>query len=142
MNNLNPQLTFIFNIVLISIFALSCHHKPHVHSEETKEIEKPELAHNVDLWLVEGTSQEDILAFEKGLEKLSSVPTILTYYWGKPAATPERDVIDHSYDYSINSFFKSLADQDAYQEDPIHLEFIENHNAIWEKVVVYDNVTN
>ena len=51
-----------------------------------------------------------------------------------------RGVVDNSYDYAINVHFNSVADEKAYQSEPIHLEFIENHNEIWEKVIVYDNL--
>jgi hypothetical protein len=35
-------------------------------------------------------------------------------------------------------FFDNLEDQEAYQNDPIHKEFIEDCSHLWEKVVVYD----
>ena len=34
----------------------------------------------------------------------------------------------------------SMAAQDAYQIDPIHLAFVENYKHLWTKVVVYDSV--
>ena len=102
---------------------------------------KPVMAHNVYFWLKEGTSKEERLAFEKGLTKLGTVPCLNMYFWGKPADTEERDVIDRSYDYAINSFFVTLEDQETYQSHPIHLEFIKNHNHIWSKVKVFDNLT-
>ena len=103
---------------------------------------KPHMAHTVYFWLKEGTSEEDKKAFEKGLDKLGTVPGIHTFFWGAPASTEKRDVVDNSYQYAINSFFSSLEDQLAYQEHPIHLEFIKNHSHIWESVKVYDNVTH
>ena len=103
---------------------------------------KPYMAHNVFFWLKEDTSEKDKLAFEIGLKKLGTVPNIQSFYWGKPASTENRDVVDNSYHYSINSFFTSLENQLIYQEHPIHSEFIENHSHIWETVKVYDNLTN
>ncbi len=103
---------------------------------------KPAMAHNVYFWVKEGTSEQEILGFEKGLKKLGTVPTLLHYYWGKPAPTEKRNVTDHSYHYSINALFASLADHNTYQVDPIHNEFVESHSTIWEKVKVYDNLTN
>jgi hypothetical protein len=35
--------------------------------------------------------------------------------------------------------FKTSADQDSYQTDPIHLKFVETCSALWDKVVVYDS---
>ena len=95
--------------------------------------------HNVYFWLKENVTEEQKTAFEGGLRKLSTCPTILTYYYGKPAGTP-RQVVDNSYQYSLSIHFKSAADQDAYQVEPIHEEFITLYRALWERVRVYDTV--
>ena len=100
------------------------------------------MAHTVFVWLKADTSQEDELAFIQGMKKLGEVPSLQAYYWGKAAATEKRAVIDDSYHYAINCFFKSVSDHDEYQVHPLHLEFIENHKHIWEKVLVYDNEMN
>ena len=99
------------------------------------------MVHNVYFWIKDGTSEKNILAFEKALEKLGTVSSLQTYYWGKPAPTEQREVIDHSYQYSINAFFETIDDHNAYQVDPIHNDFVQNHSSIWEKVQVYDNLT-
>jgi len=80
-------------------------------------------------------------AFEKGLTKLGTCPQIQSYNWGPPAPTEARGVVDNTFAYAINVHFATIEDQNAYQEEPIHLEFIENHQDLWEKVIVYDNVT-
>ncbi len=100
---------------------------------------QPKFAHNVYFWLKKGTTKIEEQAFMEGLTKLGTVPSIHSYYWGKPAATEKRGVVDNSYHYAINSFFSSIEEHDLYQVDPIHLAFIEDHKHIWEKVVVYDN---
>lgn len=101
---------------------------------------KPALAHTVFFWLKEGTSEEDRLAFEKGLEKLGQISLIHSFHWGPPADARKRDVIDDSYDYALNSLFMSLEDEEAYQQDPDHDVFIANHKHIWETVKVYNNL--
>jgi hypothetical protein len=108
-------------------------------NHNTAQMKKPGMIHTVFFWVKEGTSNADIQAFEKGLEKLGSCPQIQSYYWGPPSSTEQRGVVDGSFTYAINVHFATIEDQNAYQEEPIHLEFIENHNAIWEKVIVYDN---
>ena len=45
-----------------------------------------------------------------------------------------------TYDISWLVFFESPADQDSYQNDPIHLKFVEECSLLWEKVTVYDTV--
>jgi len=137
------RLTLIFNLLICLLFLAACESAtPTSPKVETpmKEIVKPTLAHTVYFWLKEGTSDGDKVAFENGLRKLGTCPTLHTFHWGTPASTEDRDVVDHSYDYAINSFFASIDDQNAYQIEPIHLEFIENHQHIWESVKVYDNV--
>ena len=99
----------------------------------------PVLIHTVFFWTKEGTTEEQKKAFEAGLVKLGTCPQIGAFYWGPPAATEKRGVVDNSYDYAINVHFESLEMQAAYQPEPIHMEFIENHQDLWDKVVVYDN---
>jgi len=134
---------FIFSIVLL----FSCKNDPAQpnpidQSSLLSEIVKPGLIHNVYFWAKEGTSPERLKDLEKGLEELGKCPSIQNYYWGPSAPTEDRDVVDHSYDYSVSVHFASLEDQDKYQTDPIHLKFIEDCQDIWGKVVVYDNVVN
>ncbi len=107
---------------------------------EKEKMEKVGLIHTVYFYIKEGVTEEQKKQFEKGLVKLGTVPGILSYYWGPPAKTPKRDVIDDSYAYAINVHFKSLAEQDAYQIHPDHLEFIKLYEDLWADVKVYDNV--
>jgi len=116
------------------------HDHGHEHTSSDKKDMKPALIHTVFFWSKEGTTAEQKAAFAKGLEKLGTCPQIHSYYWGPPAPTEAREVVDNSYDYAINVHFASVEDQNAYQSEPIHLEFIENHKDIWDKVIVYDNV--
>jgi len=99
----------------------------------------PVLIHTVFFWTKEDTTDEQKKAFEGGLEKLGTCPQIGAYYWGPPASTEARGVVDNTYDYAINVHFESLELQAEYQEEPIHKEFIKNHEDIWDKVIVYDN---
>ena len=139
--------TFAASILLIS-FNLSVDsqedntdtRKSNSENSESENMSTPGLIHTVYFWTKEGTSKEDLAAFEKGLVTLGTCPQIQTYYWGPPAPTEARGVIDNSYAYAINVHFATLEDEAAYQVEPIHLKFIEDHNAIWEKVVVYDNL--
>lgn len=135
------------SLLIISIFVLSnCtaqrDTKPKVTTqmiEESPTSADTKLIHTVYFWLTDDATDERKKAFEKALEDLSLVPSIDKFYWGVPAATEERGVIDSSYDYAINVFFNSLEDQLAYQVDPLHLKFVEENEAIFKKVIVYDN---
>lgn len=105
----------------------------------TTNMEKPVLIHTVFFWVKEGTTDIERQAFEKGLVMLGTCPQIHNFYWGPPAPTEARGVVDNTYDYAINVHFKSLDDQAEYQKEPIHMKFIEDHKDLWGKVIVYDN---
>lgn len=93
--------------------------------------------HHVYFWLKNHDSKEDKDKLVAGLRKLSAVKTIKNFHIGEPAAT-NRDVIDRSYNISWCLFFNNKADQDSYQTDPIHLNFVKENADLWTKVVVYD----
>jgi Stress responsive A/B Barrel Domain len=95
--------------------------------------------HHVYFWLKNPGSEEDRTKLIDGLKKLSKANTIKKFYIGTPAAT-NRDVIERSYSVSWLLFFDDPATQDSYQTDPIHLKFVEECSALWNKVVVYDSI--
>jgi hypothetical protein len=94
--------------------------------------------HHVYFWLKNHDSKEDRDKLVAGLKKLSAVKTIKSFHIGEPAAT-NRDVIDRSYNISWCLFFSNKADQDSYQTDPVHLDFVKENADLWTKVVVYDS---
>jgi hypothetical protein len=97
------------------------------------------FVHHVFFWLKNADSKDDLNKLLAGLKKLSAVKTIQQFHIGKPAST-SRSVIDGSYQVSWFTLFANKEDQDSYQVDPIHLQFVEECNALWSKVVVYDTV--
>lgn len=100
---------------------------------------KNTFIHHVYFWLKNPGSSADRDKLVEGLKKLSKVKTIKQFHIGKPAAT-NREVIDTSYAVSWFVLFDNAADQASYQEDPIHLKFVEDCSSLWEKVIVYDSV--
>lgn len=94
--------------------------------------------HHVYFWLKNPDRTQDLDLLIEGLRKLSEVKTIHSFHIGRPAAT-NREVIDRSYSVSWCLFFRNKADQDSYQEDPIHKKFVEDCAALWSRVVVYDS---
>ncbi len=96
--------------------------------------------HTVFFWMKDGVTDDEKKTFvEKGLKELTKCPTIQNSYYGPPAHTP-REVVDNSYDYAWVCHFKSKEDEAKYQDDPIHLKFIEDFKHLWDKVQVYDNL--
>jgi Stress responsive A/B Barrel Domain len=95
--------------------------------------------HHVYFWLNNPESEEDLTKLATGLKKLSSVKTIKQFHIGEPAKT-HRNVIDRSYSLSWLLIFENADDQEEYQVDPIHLNFVKECSHLWSRVVVYDSV--
>jgi hypothetical protein len=98
------------------------------------------LVHHVFFWLKEPKNPAVRKQFEQALNDLLKVETIKFSHVGIPAGTESRDVVDHSYTYSMITFFDSQKGQDTYQVDPIHVKFVEENKHLWSKVVVYDTL--
>ena len=94
--------------------------------------------HHVFFWLKEN-SENNRKQLIEGLEKLSSATTIKEFHIGIPART-DRDVIENTYSVSWMILFDNAADQDSYQVDPIHLNFVKECSHLWNKVTVFDSV--
>ena len=95
------------------------------------------LVHTVLFWLRKDLTEDSITEFRLALETLKGIQHTEAVYIGRPADTPERPVIDSSYDFCLTVLLKDVAAHDAYQADPIHQEFIK-HKDLWLKVKVYD----
>jgi Tol biopolymer transport system component len=102
--------------------------------------EKPFLIHTVYFWFKDEVSEDRIQLFANDLERLSKVSSIQSFYYGPPASTEARAVVDNTYDIALNVHFASIEDEAKYQVDPIHLKFVEECKDLWDKVVVYDNL--
>lgn len=96
-----------------------------------------ELTHTVYFWLNNGADTE---AFEQGLNSLREIPSVNRLDIVKPASTPSRGVVDNSFDYALVVYFDDVAGHDAYQEHPVHLKFVSDHEAKFKEVRVYDHV--
>ncbi|MFT4534584.1 MAG: hypothetical protein ACJA1A_002350 [Saprospiraceae bacterium] len=134
------SIVFIF---FICFLAISCTTKTET---KTTFIEEPEtkatnpgFIHAVYFWLKKDNPALLKELKEVALPKLATVPSIKNVYWGPPAGTP-RDVVDNSYDISWIVTFENAVDQDKYQVDPLHVEFVEKYKSLFEKVQVYDNL--
>jgi hypothetical protein len=97
------------------------------------------FVHHVYFYLKNKGSEADKAKLLEGLNKLAKVPTIKFVHIGSPATT-DRSVIEKGYAVSWLCFFNNLEDEEIYQKHPIHLKFVEDYSALWEKVIVYDSV--
>jgi len=98
----------------------------------------PPVGHHVFFWLKDPSSAADRDKLVEGLKTLSGIPIIRELHVGVIASTEKRDVVDTSWQVSELMFFDNVADQAAYQQHPIHLDFVNNYSHLWTKVVVYD----
>ena len=91
-------------------------------------------------WLKEERRNDaDRATFEAGMAKLAGSKTLARGSWGRPAATEERPVTDHSWDYGLSFEFATMDDHLAYQgDDPHHVEFVGAFKDWWERVLVMD----
>ena len=98
------------------------------------------MEHHVYFWMKEGRDNpSDRSRFEAGMNKLMESKTLDSGCWGQPAATEERPVTDHSWDYALSFKFATMEDHDSYQSnDPHHREFVEDFKDWWERVLVMD----
>ena len=99
------------------------------------------ILHNVYFWLDDDIKQADRDTFIDGLRLLMTDSNIVHAYYGTPATTPTRDVIDNTYDYAIVVLFDDVAGHDAYQVSAIHDKFLADHAAKFKRVTVYDMET-
>ena len=93
--------------------------------------------HNVYFWLADGLSEDDLAAFEQGLDSLTKDPAAIGGHYGRPADI-HREVVERSYTYGLVVIFEDMAAHDAYQESEVHLKFLREHRSKWTKLVVYD----
>lgn len=99
---------------------------------------KAMVIHHVFFWLKNPASEADRNKLLEGVHNLAKISTIRQIFVGIPASTEKRDVVDNSYHVSELLFFDNLAGQKAYQDHPIHQAFVANYSHLWERVVVYD----
>ena len=103
------------------------------------DLKEPNFMHTVYFWLKEDLSPKDKAIFDQKVAALGAIKSVSRYRMGGAEATEERGVVDNSYSLALNVEFTSIANHDAYQIDPIHLDFVESCKTFWDKVIVYDN---
>ena len=65
---------------------------------------------------------------------------IVYFSAGARHADYQREVNDLDFDVALTIVFESTAAQDAYQVTEPHLQFIDEFNANWERVRVFDSL--
>jgi Stress responsive A/B Barrel Domain len=97
------------------------------------------FVHHVFFYMAADASETDKATLKSGIESLTAIASIRQWHLGVPAAT-NRAVIDTSYAFSWLTLFDDAAGEAAYQVDPLHLTFIEEHKHLWVNVKIYDSL--
>lgn len=134
-----PHTKVFLIALLLSAMTTNVFAQQEAQSAETEVEQEGAFVHTVFFWLEDGDSEADRQALYEGLQTLKEISEIQQAYIGVPAPT-NRSVIDRSYDYSITFVFEDQEAQDAYQEHPIHEQFVEEYSHLWQRVLVYDAV--
>jgi hypothetical protein len=96
------------------------------------------LIHAVYFWFKAGADPALIAHFEEGLKRLSAIAEVEQAYYGRPANTSARPVVDATFAWALIATFADVAAHDRYQNHPVHHAFLEEFAVLWEKVRVYD----
>jgi len=98
----------------------------------------PMLVHTVYFWLKPELTAQQHADFINGVGTLAGIQAVEQAFVGQPAKTEKRPIIDASYSVALTVICKDIAAHDAYQVDPIHLEFINTFKTFWNRVQIYD----
>lgn len=113
---------------------------PFIKTKAQEKMKKVNFRHVVYFWLNKPEDPAQRKQFLNNLKEfISAMDNIQDSFIGAPANT-NRDVVDNSYQYSLNLGFENKAEQDIYQDHPLHKKFIEKSAHLWNRVLVYDSV--
>jgi len=108
-------------------------------SEDSGTLSRRDFSHVVLFYLKNPGNQAEREQFETSLNTfVKNSQHVKSAHLGTPAAT-DRAVIDKSYTYIMILTFSSKEEQDKYQDEAGHKQFIGESEHLWEKVVVYDS---
>ncbi|NBB80105.1 MAG: Dabb family protein [Verrucomicrobia bacterium] len=96
------------------------------------------LVHNVLFTLHKRLDGPELTEFRMGLESLKYIKHAEAVFIGGPAPVAERPVLIANYDFCLTVLLKNVAAHDAYQQDPLHQEFLRTHKDKWKRVRVFD----
>lgn len=96
--------------------------------------------HSLLFWLKKELTEKEVEAFTGFFTTLSRLPYVKALYYGKPANSTPRKVVDNSFTYNLVMEFDSLEDLEAYGKLPDHLDAIKKYSPYWERMIVHDAV--
>ena len=96
------------------------------------------LVHTVFFWMKKNAPKNAAKQTIADALKYLKSPSVKHLWAGGPAKTEARDVVNATYDVGLTVTFDTVADHDAYQDDPQHQVFIQRNKKNWLRVEVYD----
>jgi hypothetical protein len=97
------------------------------------------LSHNVYFTLKDKSPQAAAKLAAACRTYLKGHPGEVFFAVGTIANDLNREVNDRDFQVSLNVVFRGKADHDRYQVDARHKRFLEENQAAWEKVRVFDS---
>ncbi len=98
------------------------------------------FVHAVYFWLKPDLSIEQKMTFIDGLKSLISIKTVRFGHFGTPADT-DRPIIERGYSYALIAAFDGAAGHEHYQVVDVHERFRQQCGTFWNKVVIYDSIS-
>ncbi len=112
-----------------------------VQSQADKTQKNGVFSHTVLIWFDNPDDVNLQKSFEEDCAKfINNSKFIVSYHLGKPAET-NRPIIDNSYTYCLIVTFETEVDQEKYQDEAIHKEFVEKYKNHWSKLLIYDSIS-
>ena len=96
------------------------------------------FVHLVYFWLKPDNKQaarDQILKDAESL--LKKIPAVRHLWCGQMVPSP-REVVDSTFDVGLCICYDDQAGHDAYQEHPLHKEFLARNKANFDRVRIYD----
>jgi hypothetical protein len=97
------------------------------------------LAHDVYFTLKDDSKAAQMRLVKACQKYLSDHPGTVWFDAAVPVKEHDREVNDREFDVALHLLFKNKAAHDAYQKAAKHHTFIEENQANWEKVRVFDS---
>ena len=99
----------------------------------------PMLVHNVFFTLFDNSAQARQKLVDSCKKHLSGHSGEVYFSAGILCPLLTRPVNDQEFDVGLHVVFRTMADHDAYQQHPRHIQFIEENKPSWKKVRVFDS---
>ena len=106
---------------------------------DSSHVETGKLAHTVFFTLHDAAPERIQELTSACHQLLAGHPGTEYFAVGTLVADLQRPVNDQDYHVSLHVHFRDRASHDQYQQDPRHLNFIEENKATWARVRVFDS---